>query len=502
MNLKFGTGGLRAKMGEGPDCLNINTVREATLGVAVFVKKRCKQPRIAICYDSRNNSEEFARETARVFALQGCIVFISRTLMPTPFLSYSIRKMNCDLGVCITASHNSKEYNGYKVYGHDGGQITNDVADEIQRIIKDVQMIECNKGVSFEEYKQWGKIQFISEELVDTFCEEILFYGFCENTKSNLNIIYSPLNGSGKTCVMKVLEKKGFVNVHIVEEQREANGHFPTCPYPNPEDDCAMELGLQLCKETEADIFLATDPDSDRVGVVAKRGTEYQRLSGNQVGVLLLDYILKNRKEKGTMPKRPVIMKTIVTTEMVKEIAEDYAAEVIETLTGFKYIGEQIGVLEEKKEIDRFVFGVEESCGYLIAPYVRDKDAIGAVMLICEMADVYKRQGKSLWDKLEELYEQYGSYESCIITQNIDKTVSSKYMEKMREKLHKNEVLDDFDGDVCKYVDYMEMDKNLPKSDVLKVWFKDGRTLIVRPSGTEPKLKFYLEQKTMLELDK
>ena len=440
MNLKFGTGGLRAIMGEGPDCLNIETIQEATLGVANYVKKKNKQPRIAICYDSRNQSEEFARETARVFALEGCMVYISATLMPTPFLSYVIRTMSCDLGISITASHNSKEYNGYKVYGEDGCQITGKAAKEIQQEIIKVNPLIPEKGTSFEAYMTLGKIQFICEKKIEDFCKEILAYGLrrssekCESCDENkmtvhrsdnihehmnlvnmdcmdLEVVYSPLNGAGKMCIMKVLEAKGINNIHIVEAQSEPDGNFPTCPYPNPEDDKAMELGTKLCEEIGADIFLATDPDSDRVGVVAKKGENYQRLNGNQVGVLLLDYVLETRKEKGTLPEKPVVIKTIVTTEMVRKIAEEYHAEVIDTLTGFKYIGEKIGELEQKGEADRFVLGVEESCGYLIGPYVRDKDAVGASMLICEMADKYKKQGKNLWDRLEELYQKYGYYE-------------------------------------------------------------------------------------------
>ena len=514
MNLKFGTGGLRAVMGEGPDCLNIETIREATLGVGGYIKKRSRQPKIAICYDSRNQSKEFAKETARVFALQGCMVCISETLMPTPFLSYTIRKLNCDLGVCITASHNSKEYNGYKVYGEDGCQITGKAAKEIQQEIQKVEFIKIERQVSFEEYMNWGKIQFISDMLVNDFCREILSYELCKDSgvfnqtyendaqksqsiEQKLKIVYSPLNGAGKLCVTKVLEKKGFKDIHIVEAQSEPNGNFPTCPYPNPEDDKAMELGTKLCEEIGADIFLATDPDSDRVGVVAKKGDNYQRLNGNQVGVLLLDYILRTRKENGILPKKPVIIKTIVTTEMVRRIAEDYNAEVIDTLTGFKYIGEKIGELEDKGELDRFVLGVEESCGYLIGPYVRDKDAVGASMLICEMADKYKKQGKNLWDRLEELYQKYGYYESTTQTQNYDKIDADNYMQSLRKRLEETGCLEEFGGKIYRYKDYMKAEENLPKSDVLKIWFQDGANLIVRPSGTEPKIKFYQERISM-----
>ena len=523
MNLKFGTGGIRAIMGPGPDCLNIETIREATIGVANYVKKRNKQPKIAIVYDSRNQSKEFARQTARVFAFQGCQVFISEMLMPTPFLSYVIRNLYCDLCVSITSSHNSKEYNGYKVYGEDGCQITGKAAGEIQQEILAVNFLDSEKMVSFEEYMNWGKIQFISETVVDNFCEEILSYGLCRSSEkcessdedgmtvhqsdnvhehmnlvkmdsTDLKVVYSPLNGAGKLCVTKVLEAKGICDIHIVEEQKEPDGNFPTCPYPNPEDDKAMELGMQLSQKMGADIFLATDPDSDRVGLAAKRGEKYQRLNGNQVGVLLLDYILKTRKQMGTLPAKPVIIKTIVTTEMVEKIATDYDAEVINTLTGFKYIGEQIGELEHKGELDRFVFGVEESCGYLVGPYVRDKDAVGASMLICEMADAYKKQGKTLWGRLEELYKKYGYYESSQTTQKFTENEAVEYMRTLRERLKISQQIDESYPAVHHYVDYLEGIDSLPKSNVLKIWLQDGSTLIVRPSGTEPKIKFYKEE--------
>ena len=511
MNLKFGTGGLRAVMGEGPDCLNIETIQEATMGVANYVKKKVKQPKVAICYDSRINSGNFAKETARVLAAKGCEVFISKTLMPTPFLSYVIRTMFCDLGVCITASHNGKEYNGYKVYGEDGCQITGKVAGEIQQEICMAEKFCTEREASFEEYMAFGKIQFICEKKIEDFCNEILSYALCpasevlqnkdengvqesENVGQKLRVVYSPLNGAGKLCVTKVLEAKRNYDIYPVEEQSAPDGEFPTCPYPNPEDDKAMELGIKLCAEIGADVFLATDPDSDRVGVVAKKGENYQRLNGNQVGVLLLDYILENKKENGTLPKIPVIIKTIVTTEMTRKIAEEYNAEMIDTLTGFKYIGEKIGELEQKGEVDRFVLGVEESCGYLIGPYVRDKDAVGASMLICEMADKYKKQGKNLWDRLEELYQKYGCYESITRTQKFNAADAEKYMQSLRKRLEETKCLEELGGDVYRYKDYLKAEENLPKSDVLKIWFQNGSTLIVRPSGTEPKIKFYQER--------
>lgn len=512
MNLKFGTGGLRAIMGGGPDSLNTETIREATMGVANYIKKKTKEPKVAICYDSRINSYDFAKETARVLAAKGCQVFISKTLMPTPFLSYIIRKLYCDLGICITASHNGKEYNGYKVYGKDGCQITGKAAKEIQWEILVAESFHEEREASFEAYMSFGKIQFICENKVDDFCKEILACGLRTNVVSvseksqgeecaqgclleysSLKVVYSPLNGAGKLCVTKVLNAKGINNIYLVEEQSEPDGNFPTCPYPNPEDDKAMELGIALCEKVKADIFLATDPDSDRVGVVALKKEKYERLNGNQVGVLLLDYMLSCRKERGNLPEKPVIIKTIVTTEMVEKIAKEYGAEVVNTLTGFKYIGEQIGELEDKGELDRFVFGLEESCGYLIGAYARDKDAVGASMMICEMADYYKKQGKTLWDRMEELYEKYGRFESVQTTQKFGEKEAKEYMETLRGRLQTTRRIKESYPAVEHYIDYMEGIENLPKSDVLKIWMRDGSTLIVRPSGTEPKIKFYRE---------
>lgn len=517
MNLRFGTGGLRAIMGEGPHCLNMETIREATMGVANYIKKKTKQPKVAICYDSRINSYEFAKETARVLAAKGCEVFISKTLMPTPFLSYVIRYLHCDLGVCITASHNGKEYNGYKVYGEDGCQITGKVAGEIQQDILAAENFEKEREASFEDYLRFGKIHFICEKKMEDFCEEILSCGLTGNSKhlsleeskncvqqrggadskgSNrpLKVVYSPLNGAGKLCVTRVLEAKGITDIYLVKEQSEPDGNFPTCPYPNPEDDKAMESGIRLSEKVKADVFLATDPDSDRVGVAARKGEKYQRLNGNQVGVLLLDYILSSRKENGTLPEKPIIIKTIVTTEMAEKIAKEYDAEVINTLTGFKYIGEQIGELEQKGELSRFVFGLEESCGYLIGPYARDKDAVGATMMICEMADCYKKQGKTLWDRMEELYKKYGRFESSQTTRKFGEKEAKEYMETLRKRLQTTKKIEESDSLVEHYIDYLEGIGNLPKSNVLKIWMQDGSTLIVRPSGTEPKIKFYREE--------
>lgn len=494
MKIKFGTGGIRGIMGEGEEQLNKRVIQKVTLGVSFYLKKMTDNPKVAICYDSRNNSRDFARQAAEVFAFQGCRVYLSETLMPTPFLSYVIRKEQCDLGVSITASHNSKEYNGYKVYNHEGCQITEKAAKKIQQEIENLHKEKIIIEGSFEDYREKKIIQYISKENVEDFSRDILTYGFTHKVSEELKVVYSPLNGAGKECVCKVLKEKGVKNLFLVPEQSEPNGDFPTCPYPNPEDDRAMEAGIKLCEKKEAHLFLATDPDGDRVGVAAKRKGKYERLSGNQVGVLLLDYMLRRKKEAGQLPENSLILKTIVTTEMVRKIAAKYGILVMDTLTGFKYIGEQVGELEKKGELKHFIFGVEESCGYLIGPYVRDKDGVGAAMMICEMAEEYRKQGKTLWDRLEELYGEYGYYETITRTKNCSAEEAKEYMEGLRERLQAGNVLEEFGGKVREYRDYRKKQGSLPRANVLKIWFEGGESLVVRPSGTEPKIKFYQEK--------
>ncbi len=493
MNLKFGTGGLRARMAPGPDYLNTETIQEATLGVAAYAKTLSDAPSLAISYDSRRNSKEFSLETARVLALKGCEVYIYPTLMPTPALSFAVRYLKCTLGIAITASHNPKEYNGYKVYGPDGCQITGDAAKKIQKEIEKAQLSEAEDERDFDTLLKEGKILWIGEDTREAFFGEIKKLRTMDGPIKNLSAVYTPLNGAGVTCVPEILKAIGMEHVYPVPEQMEPDGEFPTCPYPNPEEDEALVLGLEYCKKHDADLLLATDPDSDRVGVAAKKGDTYERFTGNQVGVLMLDYLLKWHTEHKTMPENPVLVKTIVTTTLAEKIAERYGVRVINVLTGFKYIGEQIGYLEASGETERYVFGLEESCGYLIGTYVRDKDAVGAVMLICEMAETYKSQGKTLWDALEEIYEAYGEYETELHTQHFEADEAKKYMEALRSDLKSGkEVLMD-SSRVINYADYSEGLDNLPKSDVLKVWLENGTEIVIRPSGTEPKIKIYKE---------
>lgn len=494
MNLTFGTGGLRATMAAGPDHLNITTIQEATLGVASYAKTLSASPSAAIGYDSRQNSDIFARETARVLALEGCRVYLYPRLMPTPALSFAVRSLKCDLGIVITASHNPKEYNGYKVYGSDGCQITNEAAKEIRQKIGEADLTVLSETESFEKLLENGKICWIPEEVPQAFLDEILKLRTGRQPLSGLKIVYTPLNGAGRECITKMLSAIGVKELFIVPEQEAPDGGFPTCPYPNPEEPEALTLGLKWCREKNADLLLATDPDSDRIGVAARKGSRYERLSGNQVGILLLDYLFRWHETQNTMPKKPLVLKTIVTTCMAEKIAAHYGAEVINTLTGFKYIGEQIGRMEKQGGSGRYLFGFEESCGYLIGTYVRDKDAVGAAMLICEMADTYKAEGKTLWDRLEELYQIYGRYETSLETFHFEADEAKCYMEKLREDLRTGHTVSLSAAAVLHFTDYASGIDGLPSSDVLKLQMADGEEIVVRPSGTEPKIKIYREK--------
>lgn len=500
MKLKFGTGGLRAVMGSGEEEMNLDVIRTATMGVASYAKGICKHPKAAIAYDTRKNSDAFAMETARILALEGCQVFIYPSPTPTPLLSFAVRELKCDLGICITASHNPKEYNGYKVYGADGCQITNKAAKAIQEEIERAEADDRIMNSTYEELLGEQKINEISEEIYKKYLLEILRYRFGKNIIENLKIVYTPLNGTGLVPMLKMMEAMGVKNLNLVKEQTEPSGEFETCPIPNPEEDEALSLGKKLCERVEADILLATDPDSDRIGVAAKRGDGYERLSGNQLGVLLLDYVLKKRREANALSKDSVILKTIVTTSMVEHIAAEYGVQTINTLTGFKYIGEQIGKLELSGQLERFVLGVEESCGYLIGPYVRDKDAIGTAMLVCEMAEEYKRNGITLWKKLESLYQKYGKYQTELITKRYKMNEAEEYMKRLREDLKDGKTVK-YEGDtVIRVEDYKEGLYGLPPANVVKMWTDKDTVVVIRPSGTEPKIKIYKETRLKKDL--
>lgn len=497
-NLAFGTGGLRGTIGAGTNRMNVYTVAKASQGLANYLKKEYDdKASVAIGYDSRIKSDLFAKTAASVFAANGVAVNIWPRLLPVPTISYATRFLGTSAGVMITASHNPSKYNGYKVYGHDGCQITTEAAAEILAEIEKLDIFTDVKKVDFEDALKDGKISYIPEKVLDSFIEQVkkqsVLYG--EEVDKNVAIVYSPLNGTGLEPVTRVLDEQGYKNITIVEEQRNPDGNFPTCPYPNPEIKEALQLGLEYCRKTGADLMLATDPDCDRVGIAVKdKNGEYQLLSGNEVGMLLLDYICSQRKKHGTLPEKPLLIKTIVTIDMADRIAKDYGLDTINVLTGFKFIGEQIGFLEAKGEEDRYVFGFEESYGYLTSGYVRDKDAVDGAYMICEMFSYYKTHGLSLLDKLNELYAKYGY---CLNTLHSFEFDGSAGMAKMAEimKLFHEKVGAgyQFAGKKIEIVeDYSQGLNGLPKSDVLKYKMEGNCSVVVRPSGTEPKLKTYI----------
>ncbi len=500
-NLAFGTGGLRGIIGAGTNRINVYTVAKASQGLADYINllagdktsltKKGKLPRVAVSYDSRIKSRLFAHTACQVFAANGLDVFVYKDLMPTPCLSFATRELGCAAGVMITASHNPAMYNGYKVYGPDGCQITSGAAKAILREIEKLDIFSDIKGFS-ENIPGQGTIQYISEEIYTAFVEAVKTQSFSNGGKKDLSIVYSPLNGTGLHPVTRTLSECGYKDIAVVEEQKEPDGNFPTCPYPNPEIQEAMELGIQYAKKQDADLVLATDPDCDRVGIAVKaqRG-DYTLLSGNETGVLLLDYICSRRAALGLMPKNPVFMKTIVTTNMAETIASRYGVSTVNVLTGFKFIGEQLGELEKNGRLDSFIFAFEESYGYLSGSYVRDKDGVAASLLICEMAAYYKEQGLSLADRLEELYQTYGY---CLDTQHCCHFEGPHGARQMREIMGKlREGVNYLGGKkITGFEDYKNGFHNLPKSDVVRFLLEDNCSVVVRPSGTEPKIKVYV----------
>ncbi|MDE5562623.1 MAG: phospho-sugar mutase [Clostridiales bacterium] len=489
-DLEFGTAGLRGILGAGTNRLNIYTIGGATQGLADYLVSQKKDATVAISYDSRNCSEEFARYAAAVLAQNGIKAYITEALQPTPYLSYMVRHYGCDAGIMITASHNPAKFNGYKVYGPDGCQVTDAAAGAIFSYIQKVNIFDV-KAANFDAAVNAGKIVFadVTREYLDDV------YARSVSKNRDVSIVYTPLNGTGAYIVPQMFGERGFKNVQIVGEQAMPDGDFPTTPYPNPEKAEALKLAIELAKKTKADIVIGTDPDADRLGAAVRNGDgEYRLITGNEMGVLLIDYIFSHSK---ALPQHPVVVKTIVTTDLAARVAESYGAEVREVLTGFKYIGEVIKKLEQKGEGDRFVFGYEESCGYLSGTYVRDKDAVLASMLVAEMAAEYKAEGKTLGDVLDGIYAKYGRY--------YHRTVSFTYegisgAQKMKEVLAgvRNNPPENIDGSpVVKAIDYMtQTEFDLPKSDVLSFKAEDGSKLIIRPSGTEPLIKVYITAAT------
>ncbi len=501
-NLEFGTGGLRGVIGAGTNRLNVYTIRRVTQGLADYVNEAFKNPSVAISYDSRIKSDVFAKAAAGVLVANGIKVYIYSELMPTPMLSFAVRNLKCDAGIMVTASHNPAKYNGYKAYGADGCQMTLEAAAIVLNKINSLDMFADVKNSDFEAGLASGMIEYISDAVIEEYYKNVLAQGI--NTKlcaeSGLKLVYTPLNGTGNKPVRAILDRIGIKDVVVVPEQEMPDGNFPTCPFPEAAE--AFELGLKLAKEVDADLVLATDPDADRVGIAVPSENGYVLFSGNEVGALLLEYIASQRTALGTMPEKPVTIKTIVTTDIIKAIAKEYGIEVIEVLTGFKFIGEQIGFLEAKGEEDRYIFGFEESYGYLAGSYVRDKDAVVASMLIVEMAAYYRTKGISLIQARENLYKKYGVY---VHSQQSFVCEGASGMEKMKEIMsglranHPTEigglkvtVFEDYIASTSKNVETGEVTAiTLPKSDVLSFKLTDGASVVIRPSGTEPKIKAY-----------
>ena len=494
-SLEFGTAGLRGTLGAGTNRMNIWVVRQATQGVADWVKTQGGSQTVAISYDSRLKGWSFARDAASVLAANGIKVWIYEELMPVPALSFATRYYHCNAGIMLTASHNPAQYNGYKAYGPDGCQMTDDAAAVVYASIQKTDVLNGAKYMSFSEGVEKGLIRFVSEDCKSAFYEAVesrqVRPGLCRT--AGLKLVYSPLNGTGLVPVTRVLQDIGISDITIVPEQEYPNGYFTSCPYPNPEIYAALEKGLMLARETGADLMLATDPDADRVGVAVRcPDGEYELVTGNEMGVLLLDYIASGRIEKGSMPKRPVAVKSIVSTPLADKVAEHYGVELRHTLTGFKWIGDQILQLEKAGEAERFIFGFEESYGYLAGDYVRDKDAVVASMLICEMAAYYRSVGSSLKERLEELYRDYGRYLNAVDSFEFPGLSGMDKMASIMEKL-RTEPPKEFAGKaVVKVKDYEKTEETgLPRANVLIYELSDGATVIVRPSGTEPKIKAY-----------
>lgn len=493
-NLVFGTGGLRGTIGAGTNRMNVYTVAKASQGLSDYLVKNYENPSVAIGYDSRIKSDLFAKVSAGVFAANGIQVHIWPQLMPVPTVSFATRYLGTSAGVMVTASHNPSKYNGYKVYGADGCQITTEAAGEILDEIEKLDIFEDVKLGDFEESVENGFIRYISEDVYTDFVEAVKQQSVLGEAQAdkNVGIVYSPLNGAGLQPVIRTLKESGFTNITIVKEQEQPDGNFPTCPYPNPEIKEAMALGIEYAKKCSADILLATDPDCDRVGIAVKnRAGEYVLLSGNETGILLLDYVCARRVAMDTMPANPVMVKTIVTMDLGERIAAHYGVKTINVLTGFKFIGEQIGLLEKAGRSDRYIFGFEESYGYLTGPYVRDKDGVDAAFMICEMFAYYAAKGISLLDKLNELYAEYGYCLNTLHSYEFEGAAGFRKMQDIMAKLHEGVTMIGSKR-VQKILDYSKGLDGLPKSDVLKYLLEDNCSVVVRPSGTEPKLKIYI----------
>ncbi len=504
--LKFGTAGLRGILGAGTNRMNIYVVRHATQGLANYLINKYENASVAISHDSRINADLFMNEAARVLAANGIKVYITKELEPTPVLSFLVRHFKCQAGIMITASHNPAAYNGYKAYGEDGCQMTDYAATSVYNEIQKIDMFDDVELVPLDDAISSGLVEYVDDEVYTEYLKNVkenqVDSEICK--KSNLKVVYTPLNGTGNKLVRRVLREIGIDDVTVVPEQEMPDGNFTTCPYPNPEIREALQKGLELCDKVKPDLLLATDPDADRVGIAAKDyDGSYRLLSGNETGALLTDYIISSKIKFGNLPKNPIIVKTIVTTKLVDAICEKYGCELVQVLTGFKYIGEVILHLEEKNEENRYVFGFEESYGYLAGTYVRDKDAVVASMLICEMAAFYKEQGKTLAQAIDEMYDEYGYYKNTTLSFAFDGASGMQKMQDIMNSLRTNSPKKISGYKVLASCDYMqsiskdlvtgkEETINLPKSDVLSFSLENNHGVIIRPSGTEPKIKLYI----------
>ena len=504
--LKFGTAGLRGIIGAGTNRMNIYVVRQATQGLANYVLKKYGNGSVAISHDSRIKADLFMNEAARVLAANGIKVYITSELQPTPVLSYLVRYFKCQAGIMVTASHNPAAYNGYKAYGEDGCQMTDVAANTVYDEISKLDMFKDVKIADFDEAVKSGMIEYVDESVYDTYLEKVMEQqvnpGVCKG--ADLKVVYTPLNGTGNKLVRKVLGKIGVNDVVVVPEQELPDGNFTTCPYPNPEIKEALARGLELCEKEQPDLLLATDPDADRVGIAVKDyDGSYRLISGNEDGVMLTNYILSCKKASGKLPEKPVVVKTIVTTKLINKLCEKYGCELKNVLTGFKYIGEVILNLEKKHEENRYLFGFEESYGYLSGTYVRDKDAVVASMLVCEMAAYYKKQGKSLAEVIDGLYEEFGYYLNQTYSFEFGGAAGMQKMSDIMTAVRDNTPKSIAGYDVVKVSDYLlrketdvatgsVTDIDLPKSNVIALHLADDNAVIIRPSGTEPKIKLYI----------
>lgn len=488
-DLEFGTAGLRGTMGAGTNCLNVYTIIKTTQGVAQCMKSH-GYTTACVTYDSRLNSQLFSMKVAQVLATNGIKCYITKECQPTPYLSFMTRQLHCDIGVNITASHNPCQYNGYKIYDCKGCQLTDDDANEMTRFISkvdpfDVQLVDFDKLVADKT------IEYTTVELEKQYLDAVMQQNL--NAADGISVVYTPLNGTGHLMVPEILRQIGVTEVNIVPEQSKPDGHFTTCPYPNPEKSEALQYALKLAEERHSDIVIGTDPDCDRLGVAVLHDGKYVRLTGNEVGVLLCDYILDSLKQRNALPDNAVVVKTIVSSNLANKVAEQYGAQVRDVLTGFKYIGNVIAELEEVGEANRYVFGFEESCGYLKGTYVRDKDAVVASMLVAEMTATYRKQGKTLVDKLNELYDKFGTYEHLTVSYQFDGAEGADKKQRLLNTIRRDGFESIGQSKVVDTCDYSTQTKyNLPKADVLRYNTANGSQLIIRPSGTEPLIKNYI----------